>query len=431
MPVPGDALPLTHLRSFSWLVAGRVLRLGVSLTVGAWVARHLAPADFGTLSYLIALVALPAALAAMGLDGLIVRDLVSRRHEAGEILGTALGLRVGAGVVLYLGLLAFGWGELGPGPVFLMLAMLGLEIVLQGANVFDLYFQARVANKWTVAAGTLATILASAVRVALILGGASVVAFAGAVMLEAILIAAGLAWFYRRMDQGRERWRFSQARARALLGESWPMIVSAVAIAGCMRLDQVLLRVLAGEAAVGVYAAAARLGEAWYFLPMFLGTALNPWILAGRSLGPEVYRQRLLRFYAGMIWGAATLAVLVALAAGPLVSILFGADYLEAINPLRIHVIGGVFLALGMAAGKWYLAEGYAAGLMRKALFGLAVSVAGNLLLIPRYGVSGAAAAAAAGHFAANVGYDLLDPRVRPQLALKLRALAPWSLAKP
>lgn len=403
----------------------------VSLTVGAWVARHLAPADFGTLSYLIALVALPAALAAMGLDGLIVRELVSRRQEAGEILGTALGLRVGAGLFLYGGLLGFGWWEVGPGPTLLMLAMVGFEVVLQGGTVFDLYFQARLANKWTVAAGTLATLLAAAVRVALILRDATVVAFAAAVMLEAILLAAGLAWFYRRQERTRERWRFSRARARALLGESWPMIVSAVAIAGSMRLDQVLLQALAGDAAVGVYAAAARLGEAWYFLPMFLGTALNPWILAGRSLGAEAYRQRLLRLYSGMIWGAGAVAALVALAAGPLISILFGADYVDAVSPLRIHVLGGVFLALGMAAGKWYLAEGYTLGLMQKALFGLAVSAIGNLLLIPRYGVSGAAAAAAAGHFAANVGYDLIDPRVRPQLALKLRALAPWSLAKP
>lgn len=413
------------------MVAGRVFRLGLSLTVGAWVARHLAPADFGELSYMISLVALMSALAGAGLDGLIVRELVNRRKDPGETLCTALVLRVGAGLVLYVGALV-GWRGLNGGGIgFWMLALLGADVVLQGCNVFDLFFQARLANRRTVLAGTISAVVVSVIRVALILGGATVVWFAAAVMLEGVLLAGGLAAFYFRAHRGAERWSFSFTRARELLAESWPMIVSATAVAGCMRVDQLMLKALAGEAAVGVYAAASRLGEAWYFLPMFIGTVLNPWILEGRSLGAPVYRRRLIQLYAIMFWSSLAVAVAVWVIAAPLIGLLFGADYAAAVAPLRIHVLGGVFLAVGIAGGKWYLAEGHTRGVMGKALLGLAVNLVANAVLIPRYGVCGAAAATAAGHFTANIVYDALDPRVRSQLALKLRALAPWSLSQP
>ena len=413
------------------MLGGRVFRLGLSVTVGAWVARHLAPAEFGELSYMLSMVALLSALAGAGLDGLIVRELIDQRRDRGETLCTAFALRVGAGLVLYLGLLLSWWALKGDGIGFRMVALLGADIVLQGANVFDLDFQARRANKWTVIAGTISLVVASAVRIALILGGAQVVHFAAAVMLEAALQAGLLAALYLLRRSSLERWHFSFGCARTLLAESWPMIISAAAVAGCMRVDQLMLKALAGEAAVGVYAAASRLGEAWYFLPMFIGTVLNPWILEARSMGELVYRRRLTQFYGIMIWSSFAVAVALSLVASPLIELLYGAEYVDAAAPLRIHVIGGVFLALGVATGKWYVAEGHTIGAMRKALLGLSVNLAGNAVLIPRYGLCGAAAATAAGHLTANVLYDLLDARVRPQLALKLRALAPWSLQQP
>lgn len=427
----GNVVRARQVGDFSWLVAGRLFRLGASVVVGAWVARYLAPSDFGELSFLLSIVALLSALGGAGLDGLVVRELVRRRSEAGEILGTAIGLRVGFGLVLYAILLASWAAASGVGREFWMVTLLGVDVVLQSGNVFDLYFQARTENKWPVLAGVAAVVVSSVVRIALIAAGATVVYFAAAVLVEGLVLAGCLAGLHRWRRTEAERWRFSGTRARLLLAESWPMIVSAAAIAGCMRMDQVILKWLAGEASVGVYAAAARLGEAWYFVPMFAGTVLNPWILEGRTLGEAVYRQRLIRLYAVVFWGALGVAAVVFVTASPLIRLLYGAEYAGAVDPLRIHVAGGVFLAVGMAAGKWFVAEGHTVGLMRKALCGLAVNLAGNMVLIPKYGVAGAALAAAAGHFAANVVYDLFDARVRPQLRLKLRAVVPWRFGSP
>ena len=78
-----------------WLMADRLLRMGIGLFVVVLVARHLGPADYGVLAYAGALVASFGALASLGLDALVVRDLVRMPARAGEILGTMFALRLG------------------------------------------------------------------------------------------------------------------------------------------------------------------------------------------------------------------------------------------------------------------------------------------------------------------------------------------------
>lgn len=417
-----------YFHNVSWLVGGRILRLVLSLTVSTWVARYLGPAEFGELSYQLSLVVMLSALATAGLDGLLVRELVNKRMAPMTVLGTAFGLRAGGGLVIYAGLLLFAGATQGWGTGLLMVAMLGADIVLQGFNVIDLYFQARVANKWVVVAGSVALVAGSVMRVVLIVTGMPLIYFAAVMMMEGMLIAGLLVVFYRSQSEEQGRWRFDLQLAKTLLTESWPLIVSAVVIVGYMRIDQLMLKSYAGEAAVGVYAAAVRLGEAWYFLPMFVGATLNPWILEGRGIGEAEYRRRLVRLYSIMTWMSLVVAGVLCVASPVLVGIFYGEQYHEAAGILSIHVWAGVAMAVGVAAGKWYVAEGYTIGAMRKALAGLGANVTLNFVLIPQYGAYGAAVSAVAGHVVANFFYDFFDRKVRPQLLLKFRALSVGNL---
>src|SRR5690349_1098986 len=91
------------LRSTVWLVLDRVVRMSVSLVVGAWVARYLGPDNFGVLSYVLAFVGLLVSFAGLGMDNVVIRDLVLYKtiDEAPieRLLGSAFLLRAGASVI--------------------------------------------------------------------------------------------------------------------------------------------------------------------------------------------------------------------------------------------------------------------------------------------------------------------------------------------
>ncbi len=83
-----------YFANTSWLLGERILRMIVSLFVGIYVARYLGPERFGLLSYANSFVGLFTAIATLGLDGIVVRELVKLPRQRDKLLGTSFLLKV-------------------------------------------------------------------------------------------------------------------------------------------------------------------------------------------------------------------------------------------------------------------------------------------------------------------------------------------------
>jgi len=59
-----------------WLMFEKLLRMAVGLFVNVWIARYLGPENFGLLSYALAFAFLFLPLVTLGLDEIVVRNLV-------------------------------------------------------------------------------------------------------------------------------------------------------------------------------------------------------------------------------------------------------------------------------------------------------------------------------------------------------------------
>ena len=80
-----------------WLFADSILRMGVGMFVGVWIARYLGPQQFGVLSYAMAFVALFSAVATLGLDSIVIREVLRNPASANEIMGSAFILKLAGG----------------------------------------------------------------------------------------------------------------------------------------------------------------------------------------------------------------------------------------------------------------------------------------------------------------------------------------------
>ena len=73
-----------YFANTSWMFAEQILRMIAGLLVGIWVARYLGPEQFGVFSYAIAFAAIFGSIAKLGLDGIVVRDLVREPDQRGQ-----------------------------------------------------------------------------------------------------------------------------------------------------------------------------------------------------------------------------------------------------------------------------------------------------------------------------------------------------------
>ncbi|ENM3897673.1 oligosaccharide flippase family protein, partial [Vibrio cholerae] len=88
-----NASVMKYLKNTSWLLVDNALKLIVGLFVGVWLARHLGPEEFGIYSYAISFVAIFGGVATLGLDSIVVRELVKQEDRNAEILATTYVLK--------------------------------------------------------------------------------------------------------------------------------------------------------------------------------------------------------------------------------------------------------------------------------------------------------------------------------------------------
>jgi O-antigen/teichoic acid export membrane protein len=99
------------------------------------------------------------------------------------------------------------------------------------------------------------------------------------------------------------------------------------------------------------------------------------------------------------------------------------------VGPTKIYVWAGVFVFLGVASGKYLIAENYTKITFVRTFFGMIVNVVLNLILIPKYGIKGAAMATLISYFV-SVFFMVLIPKVFKNSILMIKAIMFFPLIK-
>ena len=142
---------------------------------------------------------------------------------------------------------------------------------------------------------------------------------------------------------------------------------------------------------VGQYAAAAKISEAWYFIPGIIMASVFPKLIEKRKEAPEAYYyfiEKLLR----LLFLMAVFLVLGALLFSDIViNILYGDEYTNSIGVLQIHIVASFFVFMRALVSKWIIVEELFVFSFVSQGLGALVNVVLNILFIPRFGIEGAA----------------------------------------
>jgi len=417
-----------YFANTSWLMGERILRMAVSLFVGIFVARYLGPERYGLLSYANSFVGIFIVLGTLGLDDIIVRELVKTPEQQEKILGSSFLLKLVGTLLMWMAILAAVPFTKNDFQTNILIIIIAFGAVFQAFNVIDFNFQAKVKSKFIVHAQFVQLIISSIVKIILVVNETPLIWFASVYCLDAIVLAMGLIFVYFYNDENIFHWKWSFETSKYLLRDSWPLIFAGVVVSVYMKIDQVMIKEMLGAKEVGLYAAAVKLSEAWYFLPLAITSSLFPAIINAKLYQKEDYFQRLQKLYDLMVWIAVAIALPTAILSPWIVEFLYGNEYLESSSVLNIHIWSGIFVFLGVASSKYLLAENYIKKTFYRTFVGALLNIIMNYYLIGIMGIKGAALSTFASHFFAAYFYDILDKDLREMFILKTKSLFFYSL---
>jgi len=416
------------LSNGTWMLIERMLAMCSAIVVSVWVARYLGPREFGVLSYAVAFVALFTPLAALGINNILVKELVLNRERERLLLGSALIARflgTAAAIAICVATIYYvqGADQGADRKLFWAVVALSLATVFNAFDVAGLWLQSRQVVRTLMFWRMGVTLVSAVARVAAITTGAEVFTFVWIAAAETVTIDIVNWCAYHSARERPQRWQSDRTTMTSLFSKSWPLILSSIAASIYLKIDQIMLAEMVSVAESGVYAVAARMSEVWYFIPQLLATAVFPSLLRTKLSSEHLYKQRMRMCLAAFALTATAIAVVVTIFADPIVLTLFGVQYAGAAAILRIHIWGGVFIFQRAVASKWMIAENLFVFSFVSHGVGALLNIALNLVMIPRWGALGSAVATVISYAGASYLFTFCSRRTWPMARMMTETL--------
>jgi len=397
------ALSPTYVKmmgNISWIIGDKLMRIFAGLYVTAWIARYLGPGDFGIYNYALAFVAFFTILSTLGIDQILLREIVHHEGERDEILGTTFFMRIiGSTLCVSLATLVIFLLKPGQSSTIVLVFLFSFSTLFQSFDVIEVFFKSQVLIRFSIVAKGIPFIIMNVVKIWLVLHGASLAAFGVAYAVEMFLCAIGMVVAYKRYRFAIFNWKPGIERAKHLFRENLPLLFSSLAVMFYMKIDQILLGEMIDTRAVGIYTAATKVTEISYLLPVAIITTVAPSLTKLFQQDKVKYKVRTQKFFNLMTLISMVVIVPVMLLAPFIIHLLYGQKYEQSSFILSIHIWTFFFVSWGVVKELILVTEGNQRISLYTTICAMVVNITLNFILIPRYHEVGAAIAAITAQF--------------------------------
>ncbi|MEH6387233.1 flippase [Pseudomonas profundi] len=409
-----------YLSNSGWMLGEKILMLAVGLTATVVLARYLGPGDFGYLNYALSLVALLTIVCHLGLTGLVVKELRVRPDQEDRILSSVFMTKVAASFIAYA--ILIGTWFIGEDRDFLVLALIGLALFFTPFEVLIDWFQARVKAKYAAIAGAVGQLGGNGLKIILAVAGLGLVWIAAAHVVIIMLTSLILVIYALALKRS-FRFDFSWSLSKELLGKSFLIFLGSLSAVIYLKVDQIMLQYMLGDNAVGQYAAASKLSEAWYLIPTVLMASIFPKIIDVRDHNKEKYKKLMQVIFDLLFLSAFCLSVVVFLLSDWVIDLLYGDAYSAAAQVLSVHIFASIFVFMRALFSKWIIMEEvFIFSLLTQGL-GAISNIVLNYFLIGSHGVAGAAVATLISYSIAGYFSLLLSSKTRALFVMMSKSM--------
>ena len=387
-------------------------------------ARYLGPSNYGLITYAASITAFMLPIMQLGLRSTLVQELIEHPKKEGETLGTAITMNIVSSLLCIVGISAFTMvANAGERTTIIVCALYSINLIFQALEMIQYWFQAKLLSKYTSVTMLFAYVVVSAYKIFLLVSGKNIYWFAISHAIDYALISGGLFVIYKKL--GGQKFSFSFSRGKDMLKKSRYYIVSSMMVTIFAQTDKIMLKFMVGDEGIGQYAAASVCAGITSFVFTAIIDSFRPVILESKVGDSEKYKESVSMLSCVVMYLSLLQCLVMTIFSGLIVQILYGSDYSQASDILKVLVWYTTFSYMGPVRNIWILSEGKHKYLWIINLSGALGNIILNLILIPLWGVMGAATASLITQIFTNFVIGFIISPIRGFNRLMLHGLNP------
>ena len=341
----------------SWLIFGRVMQMLISFIISMITARYLGPSNYGVINYVHSYISFFTAICNLGLNSVIIKELIDRPNSQGETLGTVIGMRIISSILSIICISSCIGIIFDNDALYMSVAILqSLLLFFNSFEMIEYWYQSKLMSKRSATIGIVAYICMSLYRVLILVLQKDVKWFAFATTLDNAVVAILLVICY--FKDGGQMLTFNKKLAKEILSKSHHFMWSSLMVAAYSEMDKILLGSLIDDTTVGYYSAALALCNTWPFILKAIIDSARPIIVEYHNTNHNLYIKRIKQLYAAIFYIGAAVALVFTIFAPLIIKIIYGDQFLNSVAPLRIVCWFTIFSYLGVARSTWMICEG-------------------------------------------------------------------------
>lgn len=425
---------ITHdktVMNTAWILCERTYTMVISFIALAYIARYFGPENFGIYNYALSLTILFTAIATLGLQTLTIKEIVVEHIQVNTIVATSFFLRVlGGGVGFLFANVAIFVLRPNDGQVQLIVLITGLSLIFSAFEVFEYWIQAKQKIYLSSIVKIIVFTFVVLAQLSLVFFGSSIIYLAAIYSAKILLIGIGFFAIFYSLNKSFRFYKISLKYCVYILKKSWFLILSGMMITIYTTFDKVMIGELLDDYSVGIYSAAAQIATLWYFLPMAIIVSFKPKIFEKLKKDRIDFNESIQNLYVIITLIGLAASIFISIFSKTIVNIIYGSDYMAASLVLTISVWGGIFATLGTVRSIWLASLNLQKFTLVYTVTGVLLNILLNFILIPIFGIHGAAITTVFSQLFSNVFSLMIFKKTRESSIMIIKSFCPSVIYK-
>jgi O-antigen/teichoic acid export membrane protein len=380
-------------------LAERLVSLLVALATNMIFARELGPTSYGALAFVLATSSVLGPIAKFGIGGRLTVALLKDPANSEQLTDAAITWRLLGGVlaILVTLTLTFFAPTLPSTPSVLVMCICQSLAIY---SVLEFRFDSSLRAAKLLLPRISMLFAFAAIKCVAVLSGGSVLTVVLLIALELLFGSlVTLAVYYREFAHFPKPARFSAGVAAFGPGTVW-LVTSGLMEIVYLKVDIFILKFFESDAQIGIYSVAARIAELAFVLPPLMATPILSGALQSRR--STLMSHRAARGFGTLLFFLGISTSLMLLILSPLLPLALGNEYRSSSGILAVYCWCVPFIFLRALLSRLLILRDLLRFSLYTTVIGAILNVIINIILIPAFGLYGAAIATVISYSAAG-----------------------------